>query len=193
MTGGGPPGYDGPVATGAQIAELFDKLGAERAALLAALGGLAEADAGRRPPEGEGEAGWSVKEQLAHLAEMDRSYRGWVRRALAEDRPDVSDGRTPREPLGIPLERARGASLAALVAQLDAERAETLELARGLDPAQFDRTAVQRTFGELTVLQWLRSYYRHDRMHRAQIAGEESDYRPRYAPGQREPRRESPR
>jgi hypothetical protein len=39
------------------------------------------------------------------------------------------------------------------------------------------------------VLQWLRSYYRHDRMHRAQILGEESAYQPRYAPGQSEPGR----
>jgi hypothetical protein len=38
-------------------------------------------------------------------------------------------------------------------------------------------------FGTLTVLQWLRSYYRHDRMHQAQIAGRPSAYRPRYASG----------
>ena len=63
-----------------------------------------------------------------------------------------------------------------------------VELARGLGPEQFDRTARQQTFGELSVLQWLRSYYRHDRMHHAQILGEESDYQPRYATGQREPR-----
>ena len=177
------------MATAEQIADLFEKLETERAALLESLEGRSEEDAAFQPPEGEGEAGWSVKEQLAHLASMDRSYRGWVRRALAEDRPNVSDGRTPNRPLEIPLERAREAAVAELVAQMRHERSETLSLARSLRPEQFDRSAVQQTFGELTVLQWLRSYYRHDRMHRAQIGGEESEYEPRYAPGQREPGR----
>ena len=103
--------------------------------------------------------------------------------------PHVSDGRTPDRALEIPFERANGAAVEALVGQIDVERAETLSLARSLAPEQFERTAVQQTFGELTVLQWLRSYYRHDRMHRAQIRGEESDYEPRYAPGQQEPGR----
>lgn len=33
------------------------------------------------------------------------------------------------------------------------------------------------------MLQFLRSFYRHDRMHRAQILGLETDYRPRWGPG----------
>ena len=39
---------------------------------------------------------------------------------------------------------------------MDSERATTLELVRSLEPEQFERTALQQTFGELTVLQWLR-------------------------------------
>ena len=62
-----------------------------------------------------------------------------------------------------------------------------VELARSFAPEQFDRTARTEIFGELTVLQWLRSYYRHDRMHHAQMLGEVSDYQPQYAPGQQEP------
>ena len=176
------------MASPEQIAELFAKLEEERAALLAALAAVSEEEAAARPPEGDGEAGWSVKEQLTHLAGMDRTYRQWVIRALAEDRPDASDGRTPDVPLGIPHERAHEVGLGALVAQMDAERAETLALARAIAPDQYERTAIVPAFGELTVMQWLRSYYRHDRMHRAQIRGEESDYRPRYAEGAGEPR-----
>ena len=52
-----------------------------------------------------------------------------------------------------------------------------------LTPEQYDRTATQPMFGTLTVLQWLRSYYRHDRMHQAQIAGREQSYKPRFAGG----------
>lgn len=175
------------MATNEQIAELFEKLEVERSALLATLEAISDDQAEHRPPEGEGEAGWSVKEQVVHLAAMDRSYRGWVRRAIAEDRPDVTDGRTPNIPLEIPFEQAHEADLASLVAQLQGEREETLELAHALAPEQYDRTAITRVFGELTVLQWLRSYYRHDRMHHAQMLGEVSEYEPRYAPGQQEP------
>jgi hypothetical protein len=39
-------------------------------------------------------------------------------------------------------------------------------------------------FGELTVLQWLRSFYRHDRMHTDQIAGRDPEYKPRFVGGQ---------
>jgi uncharacterized damage-inducible protein DinB len=174
------------MATQAQIDELFEKLEEERAALLAALATVGEEQAEVRPPEGEGEEGWSVKEQLTHLAGMDRSYRQWVIRALAEDRPDTADGRTPNEPLEMPQEQAHEASLDALVAQMNAERAETLDLARGIEPEQYERTAIVPAFGELTVMQWLRSYYRHDRMHRAQILGEQSEYVPRFAEGHSE-------
>ena len=33
-------------------------------------------------------------------------------------------------------------------------------------------------FGELTVMQWLRSYYRHDRMHYDQVRGDEPSTSP---------------
>jgi hypothetical protein len=48
-------------------------------------------------------------------------------------------------------------------------------------------------FGSLTVLQWLRSFYRHDRQHSAQIAGRKSDYQPNFRgkePNQRKARLE---
>ena len=176
------------MATQAQIDDLFEKLKEERATLLASLTDVGEDQAEVQPPEGEGEAGWSVKEQLTHLAGMDRSYRQWVIRALAEDRPDTSDGNTPNVPLDVPQDEAHGADLPTLIAQMNAERAETLELARGIDPEQYERTALVPAFGELTVMQWLRSYYRHDRMHRAQIRGEESDYVPNFAGDASEPR-----
>ena len=175
------------MATTEQIAELFEKLETERSAMLATLEGTSDEQAAERPAEGEGEDGWSVKEQVVHLATMDRSYRGWVRRAIAEDSPNASDGRTPNIPLEIPFEQAHEADIASLVAQMQGEREETLELARSFTPEQFDRTARTDIFGELTVLQWLRSYYRHDRMHHSQMRGEVSDYQPQYAPGQQEP------
>ena len=48
-----------------------------------------------------------------------------------------------------------------------------------MHPEQFERTASQPMFGRLTAMQWLRSYYRHDRMHRDQMAGRDPEYKPR--------------
>jgi len=176
------------MATQDQVDELLAKMTEERAALLAAVAGVDEADAEIRPPEGEGEAGWSVKEQLSHLAEMETSYRAWVERALAEERPDVSEGTHP-DPVAVPHAEAHTASIAEHAAELNAQRDRTLEVIRTISLDGYERTASNRLFGELTVLQWLRSYYRHDRMHAAQIEGRQSDYVPRWAEGQGEPQR----
>ena len=61
-----------------------------------------------------------------------------------------------------------------------------------LAPGQFERTASQPMFGRLTVMQWLRSYYRHDRMHRDQMAGREPEYRPRFVGGREPDQRRGP-
>jgi hypothetical protein len=58
-----------------------------------------------------------------------------------------------------------------------------------LKPEQFERRATTEAFGELTVLQYLRSYYRHDRMHLAQIENRPSDYQPRFLTGEPDQRR----
>jgi len=166
------------------IRELVQKMTAERDTLLAQLDALSEQDASFAPAGAEGEAQWSAKEQCSHLAEMETTYRAWVERALAEDNPDVS--RERGGPVAIPLEDAPARTIADLTGQLRQQREQTLALIERLRPEQYERTATQSMFGTLTVLQWLRSYYRHDRMHQAQIAGREPDYKPRY-PGGREP------
>ena len=176
------------MATQAQVEELIAKMTEERATLLATVANVREQDAETRPPEGEGEAGWSVKQQLSHLAEMEVSYRAWVRRALVEDRPDVTEG-TISDPVAVPHTAAHGADLETHVAELKRLREQTLELIGTIPLEGYDRTASTRIFGELTVLQWLRSYYRHDRMHAAQIEGRVSDYVPRWAAGHGEPQR----
>jgi hypothetical protein len=83
----------------------------------------------------------------------------------------------------IPLENAQEASVGQHVGEMRSQRAKTLALIDSMSPADFDRTATQRMFGELTVMQWLRSYYRHDRMHYDQVRGVEPEYKPRYAGG----------
>lgn len=170
------------MATQAQIDELLAKMAAERDRLLALVHSLSEEDAERVPTDARGEAQWSVKQQLSHLAEMETAYRAWVERALEEDGADVS--RVRGAPPAIPLERAHEHSVAEHVAELRRQRDLTLALIARMRPEDFDRKATQPMFGTLTVLQWLRSYYRHDRMHIDQISGREPEYRPRFAGGQ---------
>jgi len=179
------------MASEAQIAELLEKMAQERARLIAQVQALSEEEASRVPVGKTGEEEWTVKEQLAHLAEMELSYVAWVRAALAHENPDVSEMEPPRP--AIPIERANEHTVAELLDQMAREREETLALIRSLEPAQFDRTATHRMFGTLTVLQWLRSFYRHDRMHSDQIAGREPEYKPRFTgpePNQRRMRLE---
>jgi uncharacterized damage-inducible protein DinB len=170
-----------------QIDELFTKMAEERERLLALVETLSEKDAEWAPANAQGEGEWSAKEQLAHLAAMEASYRAWVERALAEDEPDVTG--VAGEPPRIALEDANKHSIADLVAELRAQREKTLALVRSMTPGQFDRKASNRMFGSLTAMQWLRSYYRHDRMHIDQISGREPEYRPRWAQGMGEPDR----
>ena len=170
------------MATGEQIRDLVAKMESERSTLLRLVDGMGDGEAEHRPPEADGEAGWSVKEQLAHLAQMEATYRAWVERALVEERPDLADG-TISDPVAYPLERAHEASIRDHVAELGRQRDRTIGTISRIDPEAFERTAISPLFGELTVMQWLRSYYRHDRMHQAQIEGRESDYRPRFEGG----------
>ena len=169
------------MATPEQIDELLTKMTEERGRFLAQVATLGDEDATRRPEGQTGEAEWSAKEQLAHLWEMERSYIAWVRAALRENGVDLTGVRG--EPVAMPVERANQHRVPELIAALEQEREETLAFIRSLAPEDFDRTARQPMFGELTVLQWLRSFYRHDRMHSDQIAGRDPEYKPRFVTG----------
>ena len=70
------------MATSEAIRELLDKMTEERNALLTQAERLSDDAASFAPADGVGEAQWSPKQQLAHLAEMETAYRAWVQRAL---------------------------------------------------------------------------------------------------------------
>lgn len=162
----------------AQIDELTAKMAEERDKLLAALMKLSD-EAAAKPTSGEGE--WSAKQQMAHLCEMETAYRAWVARALVEDDADLDSVRG--EPPAIPLEKAHEHSIGAHLAEMRRQRDQTNALIASLTPDDFERKARQRMFGTLTVMQWLRSYYRHDRMHYDQVRGVDPEYKPRYSGG----------
>lgn len=165
----------------AAIDEFLAKLASERGALLAQARSLTEADASRVPLNAEGEAEWTAKEQWAHIAESEANYRAWVIAAIERDNPDLRDAH--REPVGVPLAHANYATAKALIDQLEDQRARTMAVLARLSPGQYDRPATLDLFGTLTVLQWARSFYRHDRMHVDQIGGRQPSFRPNFAGG----------
>ena len=166
------------MASQAQIDELTQKMAEERARLLEVLERLDDAGAST-PTTGEGE--WTAKQQISHLCEMETAYRAWVAKALQEDGADLDGVRG--EPPAIPLEQANGHSVGEHVGEMRRQRTRTLALIQAMRPEDFERRASQRMFGSLTVMQWLRSYYRHDRMHYDQVRGVEPEYKPRFAGG----------
>ena len=120
---------------------------------------------------------------------MDAGYRRLVVQSLGDAPANIS--RRVREASGEPpvdaphyLETSHNFTIFELVRSLEHERSITMELIADLTLEQFDRATSNQLFGELTVLQWLRSYYRHDRQHIAQIKGVPSDYAPRFVAGQ---------
>ncbi|MEE8347329.1 MAG: DinB family protein [Dehalococcoidia bacterium] len=166
------------MAEQAQIDELKEKMARERGTLLSFLESLPEKEANTPRKSGE----WTAKQQMSHLSEMESAYRAWVERAMEEDgaRLDGVGGET----VAIPLERANLHTVSEHVAEMRRQRGKTLAIIERMRPADYDRTATSSIFGTLTVMQWLRSYYRHDRMHIDQLRGDEPTYRPRFRGGQ---------
>ena len=170
-----------PTYTHDDIEALVTKMAEERGTLIAAAERLTDDEANAVPTDAVGEEQWTGKEQLSHLWEMEKSYIAWCRAAIEQDGADVAGVRG--DPVGIPIEDAPAHSVRELLDELIAERAATNEFIRSLSLDQFHRTARTDAFGELTVMQWLRSFYRHDRQHGAQIQGRQSDYQPNFQSG----------
>jgi len=165
------------VAEESQIKDLKEKMALERGKLLAILESLPGDEADTPAKSGE----WNAKQQMSHLCEMEAAYRAWVEKTLEEDgaRLDGIGG----EPVAIPLQRANLHSVSEHVAEMRRQREKTLAVMERVRPEDYDRKATSPIFGTLTVLQWLRSYYRHDRMHYDQVRGEEPSYKPRFRSG----------
>ena len=172
------------MATEEQVQELKEKMRAERAQLLDALEALRE-DEAERSTSGEGE--WSAKQQMAHLCEMETAYRAWVENALTEDNPNVDN--VFGGPPAITLTKAHNHTTGEHVAEMRRQRALTEAVIDNITGDQLERTATQQMFGTLTVMQWLRSYYRHDRMHSDQVSGRDPAYKPRFTNGEPDQRR----
>jgi len=154
-----------------EMDELAQKLNSQRQELLATLGQLDDQKAGQRPADNE----WCAKEQLVHLAQMEKQWLGWA--LQVRDNPGCTVGSTTGNPEGFP--EALACSLSDLLGQLAGVRQDTLNTIRGLSEEELERKGRHTEFGEMSVLQMLRAPYRHDRMHLEQIQGKEVSFKPR--------------
>jgi uncharacterized damage-inducible protein DinB len=161
----------------AELEELLQKLESHRRELVGQVQKMSEEEAGRRPAEGE----WSAKEQLVHLAAFERLWLEWA--AKVRDEPGSEVGPPPPNPPAYPEADSR--SVADLLRRLAAARSDTLAGIEGLTADELKRRGKHMLFGEMSVLQMLRSLYRHDRMHMDQMAGRQPSFRLRSPDGPR--------
>jgi uncharacterized damage-inducible protein DinB len=159
----------------AQLDELLEKLESHRRELASQVQGMTEEQAARRPSEQE----WSAKEQLAHLAAFERLWLQWAMQVRAE--PGCEVGPPPPNPPAY--EEASTRPVADLLGELASAREDTLAAIGGLTEEELGRKGKHLLFGEMNVLQMLRSLYRHERMHIDQMAGRESSFAPRVPGG----------
>lgn len=158
-----------------QVQELLEKMREERLELLRTLKGVTDEQA-RVHPNGE----WSVKQQVAHLANAERAWRDWglalSKKPSLDFGPSVEDGQD-LHPEKDPVDEY---PLTLLITRLKAVRAESLKLLREANLQESDLMIKgrHRGFGEMNVIQSLRSLYRHDRMHADQASGREPTYQP---------------
>ena len=161
----------------AELEELLQKLESHRRELVHQVQEMTEEEASRRPAERE----WSAKEQLVHLAAFERLWLEWAMKVRDEPGSDVG----PPRPNPSAYPEAETRSLADLLGELGSARSDTVAAIEGLTDDELKRRGKHLLFGEMSVLQMLRSLYRHDRMHMDQMAGREGSFRPRTPGGER--------
>jgi uncharacterized damage-inducible protein DinB len=154
----------------AELEELLEKMTSQREQLVSHARQMTEDEASRRPSE----RAWSAKEQLLHLATFERQWLEWA--MTVRDEPGSEVGSPPPNPEAYPEAQTR--SLGDILGELASARKDTVAAIEGLTTEELQRRGKHRLFGEMSVLQMLRSLYRHDRMHMDQIAGREPSFRP---------------
>ncbi|MFN2483677.1 MAG: DinB family protein [Candidatus Limnocylindria bacterium] len=143
--------------------EILKALRAAPMVLRALCRGLTEADAGRRPAEGE----WAVVEVVAHLADSDERARERVQRMLEEDDPHLPGyDQDELARTGRYIER----DLAAELDRFQRVRSEHVALLASLDDAGWRRTGRHGEQGPMTVELYESHGAGEDADHMAQIA-----------------------
>lgn len=119
--------------------------------------------------QNEGGDSWSVFDIVGHLIHGEKT--DWIPRAelMLSDNPDKKFVPFDRF---AQFENSKGKSLESLLTNFESLRKANLEKLRSfnLQPADFQKTGIHPTFGEVTLAQLLSTWTVHDLNHLAQIA-----------------------
>ncbi len=123
---------------------------------------LDDAQAGRRPAAEE----WSAAEVVAHLLDTDRVYGERIARMLDEDNPFFADF---DQEAAIDARHGQALPLAATFESFALERAELVARLRRIEERQWTRTGTHPVRGVGTIVEYVRTLWRHDQAHGEQI------------------------
>jgi uncharacterized protein (TIGR03083 family) len=139
---------------------ILPKMQSTRDELLAYIEGVDHATLTRRSPEG----GWSIRENLAHLADAERAHRRFAQ-AVLEGRSTRLEGFDLDRWNEERVERRAGQSPGQILADLRAERHETLAFIAGIPPEAWETKGDHPALGQISVRQVIKVIGVHERMH----------------------------
>jgi hypothetical protein len=152
--------------------DLVKKLDAARAELLGSLDQLPEQQL--TTPWKEGDR--TPKGQLLHLIVTEQMYRdSWARRARDENEPNLTP-ESMNQVVTSMFQEGNQLAVAELLQRLEAERQQTLRFIAETADEELERKGLNTPFGDMTVIQFMRSLYRHDLMHVDELTQQESRY-----------------
>jgi hypothetical protein len=162
------------MASGAERRDLVAKLEQSRSELLELARSLTPERAESRKQEGDR----TPKGMLLHVAEAEQHYVwNWAARARDEDEPDFALPRLGTGGgVGGLFDEAGDWDVPGLTSRMRGVRESTLRFIGATTDAEFDRVGRNSPFGDLTVYQFLKSLYRHDRMHIDEMQGRDQTY-----------------
>lgn len=143
---------------------ILSKMQATRAELRSFVEGLDQAALTWHPPGGD----WSIRDNLAHLADAERAHRRFVR-AVLEGRSTRLEGFDLNRWNEEHVARRAGQAVDEILGALRAERQETLAFISTIPPDAWDRQGDHPALGRVSLKQVIRIIGVHERMHLKEI------------------------
>ena len=150
------------------LASLWAKLQVERDAITALVEPLSDAQLDRPGPEGT----WSVRQTLAHIAASEHALLALARRIAAGEQPQLPAGYDLNEANAAAVSKRAANSVSELLAEWAKRRSGWLAFLETVTPEQLQLTGGHPAFDlQVTLLQLVIVMLKHERNHKADIAG----------------------
>ena len=144
--------------------KILPKIQAVRDDLLECIDGLERASLTCRPPQG----GWSIRDNLTHLADAERAHRRFVEAVLAS-RSTRLEGFDLNRWNEERVARRAAQSVEEILDDLRTQRQETLALIDAIPPDAWDNEGDHPALGRVSVGQVVKVIGVHERMHLKEI------------------------